>query len=375
MKKVLIVCNTVLQIIFAVNLRFTEFKDDEVDLLISDHTKNAKIIADNSQNVAAFSRVYYVENNELVRSTAALAAHGRFGFLKDELTKDRILKRYIHIQKDYQVLLAANPDKFTNLLYECLLKRNSELQYYMYEDGLSAYCVLGQSLQRQRHAKISAFHRFLNFFTQKKYASKHIKGLYLFEPELCMWEDQIPTLPMEKISKDNKELLNTLNEMFRYDQLEDTYFEKYIFFEESYSVENTQVNDIALVEHIAGVVGRDNIKVKIHPRNTTNRFKDLGFKTNVNTFIPWELIMLNEGLEDRVLISIASGSIANPYIIMGMKTKSVVLMKCAQGDFGANGNIYNEFLYENIYAKNPEIFFVPSNLNDLDEIVNNFVKG
>ena len=375
MKKVLIVCNTVLQIMFAVNLRFTEFKDDEVDLIISDHTNNAKIIADNSQNVAAFSKVYYVETNEFVRSTAALESDGRFGFIKDELNKVKILKHYIQLEKNYDVLLAANPDKFTNLLFECLLKRNPKLQYYMYEDGLSAYCVLGQSLKRQRHAEISGFHKVFDRLVQKKHASKYIKGLYLFEPELCMWDDKIPTLPMKKIDRNNIALLNTLNEMFRYDQLEDTYSEKYIFFEESYSVENTQVNDIALVEHIAETVGKENIKVKIHPRNTINRFKKLGYKTNVNTFIPWELIMLNEGMEDRALISIASGSIANPYIIMGMKTKSVVLMKCAQGDFGANGNIYNEFLYENIYAKNPEIFFVPSNLNDLDEIVNNFVKG
>lgn len=370
MNKVLIVCNTVLQIIFAVNLRFTKFKDDEVDLIISDHTNNAKVIAENSKNLAAFSKVYYVESNKLVRSTAALESDGKFGFIKDELNKEKILHQYIKIEKQYHVLLAANPDKFTNLLCEYLLRRNPQLQYFMYEDGLSAYCVLGESLKRQRRAEVSGFHHIFDRLIQKKYPSKYIKGLYLFEPELCIWDDGIPILRMEKIDRDNKELLNTLNEMFRYDELEDRYPEKYIFFEESYSVENTQVNDIALVEHMAEVVGRENIKVKIHPRNTQNRFKNLGFKTNINTFIPWELIMLNEGLEDKILISIASGSMANPYIIMGMKTKSVVLMKCAKGDFGTSGSIYNKFLYEQIYEKNPEIFFVPSNLNELDEIIN-----
>lgn len=369
MNRVLIVCNTVLQIIFAVNLRFTEFKDDEVDLIISDHTNNAKVIAENSRNLTAFSKVYYVKSNKLVRRTAALESNGKFGFIKDEFNKEKILHQYIKIKKQYDVLLAANPDKFTNLLCECLLRRNPQLNYFMYEDGLSAYCVLGETLKRQRHARVSGFHHIFNCLIQKKYPSKYVKGLYLFEPELCTWDDGIQMLRMEKINRDNEELLNTLNEMVGYKELEDHYPEKYIFFEESYSVESTQVNDIALVEHIAAVVGRENIKVKIHPRNSKNRFKNLGFKTNINTFIPWELIMLNEKLEDKIMISIASGSMANPYIIMGMKTKSVVLMKCAKGDFGRSGNIYNKFLYEEIYKKNPQVFFVPSDLNELDEIL------
>lgn len=49
MRKVLIICNTVLQIMFATNLKYTEFVDDDVDLIISDHTNNSEVIANNSR--------------------------------------------------------------------------------------------------------------------------------------------------------------------------------------------------------------------------------------------------------------------------------------------------------------------------------------
>ena len=265
--------------------------------------------------------------------------------------------------------LRPNPDKFANLLFECLYEKNPNMKYFMYEDGLSAYCVLGETLKLQRHLTVSKLHTVFNQIIRKKYASKYISGLYLFEPELCEWDDGIPLYKMAKIDKNNEKLVHTLNEMFGYSKMNDTYSERYIFFEESYSVEDTEVNDIEIVENIAEIVGKDNIKVKIHPRNPINRFANLGFATNKNTFIPWELIMLNEDMENKILLSIASGSIANPYIIMGMKTKSIVLMKCAQGDFGKSGNIYNEFLYTKIYKRNPDVFLVPSDIKELDKMI------
>ena len=44
-------------------------------------------------------------------------------------------------------------------------------------------------------------------------------------------------------------------------------------------------------------------------------------------------------------------------------------MKCAQGDFGKSGNIYNEFLYTKIYKRNPDVFLVPSDIKELDKMI------
>lgn len=53
------------------------------------------------------------------------------------------------------------------------------------------------------------------------------------------------------------------------------------------------VNDVELIEALADKVGKQNMMVKIHPRNPVNRFEKLGYKTNHNTAIPWEVIVMN----------------------------------------------------------------------------------
>ena len=369
MNRVVIVCNTVLQIIFATNLKFTEYADDKVTLIITDHTNNASSLIKNARASGAFASVFYCETKKLTNCTAAIERSGTIGFVLDEFSRGKILNKYLPERIEADVLLAANPDKFVFLLYDCLKKKNRALKYYMYEDGLSAYCVLGKTLIKQRHAKRSILHSALDFITDKHYASEEIESIYLFEPELCQWSDEIPFRKMNKLDTGKTPLIDVLNILFDYKSLKDRYHQKYIFFEESYSVEKTRVDDVDLVEQIASIVGKDNIKIKIHPRNPENRFAELGYDTNSNTVIPWELILMNENFEGKTLLSIASGSIANPFLLMGIRTSSIVLMNCVKGDFGIDGNIYNDFLLNKVYLPNPDIFKLPKNLDELRELL------
>lgn len=372
MKNVLMICNTVLQVIFAVNLRYTVFSEDAVELVISDHSANAENVVKNSKGIAAFTKVSYVKTKELDRSEHAIASSGRWGIIKDELLRKQLLGDFFKTELVYDVILAANPDKFVQMFYNVQILKNPGLKYYMYEDGLSAYCVLGEQLHKQRSAVISGKHKLIDLITRKRYASKNIAGLYLFEPSMCQWKEEFPFLAMPKIDRRNAELISTLNQMFGYQNMTDSYDAKYIFFEESYFVEGTKVNDVQLVDEIASIVGKHNIQVKIHPRNPVNRFKELGYRTNENTVIPWELIMLNESCEDKVLVSIASGSMANPFLLMGMKVKAIVLLQCAEGEFGSSGNIYNDFLYNQVYIKHPEVFSVPADIGELRKVIRDY---
>ncbi len=69
--------------------------------------------------------------------------------------------------------------------------------------------------------------------------------------------------------------------------------------------------------------------VKIHPRNPMNRFEQLEYKTNQNTAIPWEVIVMNsDDLSDKVLITVASSCILNPIIVFGKKFKAYSLFDC-----------------------------------------------
>ena len=83
------------------------------------------------------------------------------------------------------------------------------------------------------------------------------------------------------------------------------------------------------MKQLAQQVGKENIMVKIHPRNPENRFEKLGFKTNKDTSIPWEVILMNiDDVSNKVFITIASQAILNPIMIFGLTIKAYSLYPC-----------------------------------------------
>ena len=108
----------------------------------------------------------------------------------------------------------------------------------------------------------------------------------------------------------------------------DVYDKKYIYFEECYFAETGYMEDVELINTLAEKVGKENIMIKIHPRNPENRFEKLGYKTNKDTFIPWEVILMNNDFSDKVLIAIGSQTILTPYMLFGMNMKSYSLYHC-----------------------------------------------
>lgn len=142
-----------------------------------------------------------------------------------------------------------------------------------------------------------------------------------------MWQPDAPVLQIPPIDRDDLSFKQAINTIFTYENMEDVYDKKYIFMEESFFAEGQETNDVEIVENIAKLVGKDNIMVKIHPRNPVNRFKKLGYKTNVNTAIPWEVILLNQDMRNKVLLSVSSTSIINPIRVFGVNMQAYSLYK------------------------------------------------
>ena len=132
---------------------------------------------------------------------------------------------------------------------------------------------------------------------------------------------------IESISDNKAEITKTLNAIFNYNSIHDKYDEKVIFFEESYVADGIIVNDIELVECLAKIYGKENIIVKIHPRNPENRFKKLGYKTNVDTNIPWEVIALNIDLDTKILVSMTSTAVVSSFLLFHSNAKMIMEYK------------------------------------------------
>ena len=77
---------------------------------------------------------------------------------------------------------------------------------------------------------------------------------------------------MPKIDAGDAAFRSLVNRAFGYEISTDRYDRKYLFFEESFFADHYPINDPELVDRLAQRVGKENLMVKIHPRNPVNRF-------------------------------------------------------------------------------------------------------
>ena len=62
----LIICDTYAQLIEAIQMKITLFKDDIVDIRISDHSVGAEMVSDRLQKLNIFNNVYFVKTKKFI---------------------------------------------------------------------------------------------------------------------------------------------------------------------------------------------------------------------------------------------------------------------------------------------------------------------
>lgn len=360
--KVLVLCNTVYQIIVATQLRYTLFEKDSVDIIISDHMNFSIEMFDRLQKKMSWfwTNIYYFPSYSLARRTSNFTPRSKLYNLFFQFSAKRIIMKLFSVNQKYDIFLFANPDLATDFLFRYLRSYNRKIVSYIYEDGLSTYCV-SEKYFLEREGSLFNKMSFL-FGITTLYSS--ISGIYLFRPELMMW-NKYEIIKIPYIDTSDSKFINLLNITFDYYESKDNYNKKIIFFEESYFKEGYDVGDVELLESISQIIGKNNIMIKIHPRNKVNRFKKLGYDTNENTAIPWEIIALNTHLDASILITIASGAVFMPYLLLGINVNSIILMNLNCINVSCEARVYYDFISQKILNLNQGMFYAPRSLNEL----------
>ena len=329
MKKTLFLCNTVYQVFVALWIAHLYHKEDENDFLITDHMNGAEKLAQNAVKTALVSDAIFVERKETDKTVGYDSCFD--SYQKRIHPKTELEKFHLTLSKKYDVLYIANFDGFSQSLFYPLKRRNRHLLLKMFEDGLSTYTTKFEGCYSACREPA----------TPNKLSSRILKSLYptygivgrideclLFSPELLQWNPG-PVTKLPLIDAKDAEFKKIINRVFAYEEMTDIYDKDYLFMEEAYHADGREVGDVALIEELANRVGKDNIMIKIHPRNPENRFYELGYKTNENTSMPWEVIILNTPeLNNKTLVTICSASVINPARLFGMNPKVYSLYDC-----------------------------------------------
>jgi len=310
-KRNMIIVNTYFQLITAINLAMNNFSNDYNDIVITNCSVGTKDKVELIKKSGLFQNVYYIESRELINGNKLKK------YLIYLFNRRKIIGN-INNNK-YDEILFYNFDVLCYALIDELFKYNKSLICSRFDEGFSTYTI---------NHKSNRINNLIRKILFRKNINKSIKKIYLYHPELLCYETNYNIEVIPNIDKNNKLIKETLNSIFNYNQYNIT--QKYIFFEESFFCDNKGIEDFDLIMNIANIVGKENLIIKLHPRNKVDRFSKHGIKVWESTGIPWEIYQMNEDYRKKVFLTISSGSILASKLYFNENIESYFLYNCTE---------------------------------------------
>lgn len=302
MKNVLIVANTYYQLIVALQLRFTLFKNDIVVLLLSDHSNGAEYVAKKLINIECFTQTKFIRTQYLSKKKSLFEKFAN-AYENISVKKNRYKSILEGISGDiiFDEIIAFNIDILICNLFAILYEKNKRLVVSGYEEGLLSYNT--QQLHFPGFKQICCARNIIG----KKGMNQAFGNFYCFFPQLYKGILQAVKVPL--IDKDSP-AIDILRNIFDVQGKDLIYTQKYIYFSSVYDFEGGKpIGEFELVRNIAKQVGKENLIVKVHPRDTRPTYAEEGFLVDKNSSKPWEVIQLLGDFSNKVFLTATSGSV------------------------------------------------------------------
>lgn len=315
-KRVVFHCCTVYQLIVAIQVKCVFYASSWSELIISKSTPNSNIIA--NKLVGFFDSVVVADDETLDWNEPKMMS---WHYIKKKLPQllDNSKIKGTDTVDEY---LFAGLGGFSNAIGQWLIHEHGCKSVAMFEEGASSYSKIYEHAVCMRRENPSAIKKL--YYKYFPHVLSIYNKFYFFDPKLCLWNTRSKMIEIPSLIETRNVINPILNKVFSVKECKDSYDRKIIFFEESYYNDGIITGDIELVEELAEVYGKDNIIVKVHPRNKENRFKKLGYLTNKDSTIPWEAIALNIGdLENKVLATMTSTALISTYLCMKSSAKLI----------------------------------------------------
>lgn len=313
-----------MQLIAAIQIKTKLLQETDADIILSDHSQNAEKIAKALEDTKQFRRV------KMVKTKFYTYDQNIFDDIKDVIAMimgNNKKYRSLIWEEDivYNQIFYYNLSILTYLVYDISMKNGIEPQCIRYEEGIVSYPAM-KEVDIGKRIKLLSMIRSLFV---KKDVFRNTRDFYCFYPQLFHGNEGQRCCQIPFLDKDDKEVIGILNSIFGYCSIE--YEEKYIYFSTSMDIDGKNIEEEWVVKQIAEAVGKDNIVIKVHPRDTRSVYQDMGLTIWKNSEIPWEIIQLNNDFRDKVFISLSSGSILNASAMLNENIRTFYIFPCVKG--------------------------------------------
>lgn len=326
--KTLFFCNTNYQLIVAIQIT-NSFKKN-ASVIISNEIRNVdalseRLISDNIFENVAVMDVKCKQKSYTILKKCLL------GWLPDSLKSI-----------EFDELVGFNFDIPSHFIFAYLYKLNKKITVSKMEEGLLSYntpetmCgVLSLALKMRK-------------FLGKPNLREEVTAFYCFQPQA--YSGELKTIRIPKIESDNP-IKDSLARIFAPKGIV-SYKEKYVFLSCVYDFEGGQpIGELDLAIAIANKVGKDNLIVKVHPRDDAARYTGSGLTVDTNSLVPFEVIEMCSNFTDKILITTLSGSLLNFNPVLDNPIRSIYGYKLCNLESNPLAKHYTNVLAEYLANK------------------------
>lgn len=328
----------------------------ESDIIIANNFEGAKEVCSHLRENKIFRRVFFIANYMKgkdwafrVKVTLSPYYAVRAGGLEG-----KIEGKYSHIYTN------SIDDEFISAVYYF----NKSAEIVLFDEGYGSY--LPEYFNPIKDFSFS--HKIVRGISKaifkRKYIDCSIKEILLYAPELLTYS---PPCAYRKINVKNHDVQvgQAVNQAFAAERHKNEYDYEYIFFEESYANDYGDNRDLEYVDLVASIVGKEKLLIKLHPRDTKDRFSSKGYHTSKSFGVPWEVMAL---FADKVkcLITFSSGAALSYRFIFQDNKYETILLYRMEKDFARMSDVKQEFFekYMKYYGSD---FMLPGNRQELLE--------
>ena len=358
--RVLFLCSTYMQLINIIQLKMTVLKTEHADIIINDHSRNSEKVAKKLEEINLFDRVRWINNREIMFQQSLwqdISDVISMNFGKNKKFRKMLWNDIGYYEKIY----FYNMDLLLLCVWDIMLESSRKPQLVRFEEGITGYPLLDVRVKRKNTEGMrmkltkllrnissrSTFHEYINTYCVyfPEIFKKYVTGIYKEGYKI----KRIPFL-----SSDDTETIKILNHIFDYKPEKESYPWKFIYLASSMDYDGAGIGEYNLVCKLAEYIGKENILIKMHPRDTSKKYEENGFTVSRNSVIPWELVLLNNDFTRHVFVSLSSSSmITGPAIL--------------------KSDIESYYLYPLVHTSKKEIF--QKTVRDVDNILNQFHKN
>lgn len=315
MKKRLFIANTFSQFIIACQISLTLFKDDIIDMVLTDQTEGLSSVYANLKGTKrVFNSIY------LYRTKDYCDKHVFFGYANDIVKCVFTKGLYTYFANSYyDELIYFNLDYALLSMVDNLSKKNRNIIVSRYEEGVLSY---NHEFDYSRLNIIRKLRKICGRTDPDDYQG----FFYCFFPQL--YRGKLEPVKIPPVTRNDNKLYSTIKKCFDIKIDENCYARKYIFFSSVYDFEGeTSIGEYDAVCKIADLVGKDNILIKMHPRDRRTIYTDNGFMVDSNSAFPWEAIQFNVDIQNKILLTVNSSSVLSTTLMFGNMVRSYYVYK------------------------------------------------